>query len=609
MPKPPTLTFVILLAGIVLLAPPSLGAQTCSDCHDNKPASHTAHENVACANCHSGHEEFPHPAGAAPVTCGVCHSQEADQTALGVHGQERQRGNEAAPDCEVCHGKAHEVELPGTTRFRRATVETCGMCHSDEADQFRQSVHGALLANETTREGPVCNTCHGEHSIQRPSSIEQTTGMRHIRDTCASCHGDVKLMSRFGLPTDRVLSFDASYHGLALRAGSQTVANCGSCHGIHLVLPPSDPRSTVNPARLAETCGQCHPGAGTRFQISSVHQSEGSRPVLAAQVIEQVYLVLIPLTIGLMFMHHFGDWLRKTRQQARTRMAIAATRPMHLELRMHRSERIQHGLLIVSFLTLVWTGFALRYPSQFWAQPLVMWEGSWPVRGIVHRIAAVMMIATSVAHVLTLVANRKLRQHWLHLLPRRWDAGEALAGFAYNLGLRRTAPHISAHSYIEKIEYWAVVWGTVMMGISGVLLWADNLVLSYFPKGLLDVAGVFHYYEAVLAALAILVWHLYSVILDPSVYPMNLAWLTGYGPSRDDPAAGTAAAGSETRASEPQPSQEAASHAQQTPGVQPAAESRETPRDAAPEPSQDTAGDAGPDPAASSNASSNKETP
>jgi cytochrome b subunit of formate dehydrogenase len=544
MAKPPTLVFVVLLAAVLWLAPQPAGAQSCTDCHDNKPASHTAHENVDCGNCHIDHAEIPHPENATTVSCDICHSQEADQTALGVHGQERKRGNEAAPDCHVCHGNAHDVELPGTTRFRRATVETCGMCHSEEAEQFQESIHGKLLANGTTREGPVCNTCHGEHQIQRPSTLEQTTGIRHIRDTCASCHGDVRLMSRFRVPTDRVVSFDASYHGLALRAGSQTVANCGSCHGIHLVLPSSDQRSTVNPARLPETCGQCHPGAGTRFKISTVHQEEGNRPVLAAQIIEQVYLVLIPLSIGLMFLHHFGDWLRKTRLQVRAGVAAVAARPAHLELRMHRAERIQHGLLIASFLTLVWTGFALRYPSQFWAYPLVMWEGSWPVRGIVHRIAAIVLIATSVVHVITLIVNRKLRQHWLHLLPRRWDAREALGGFAYNIGLRRTPPKISPHSYVEKVEYWAVVWGTVMMGVSGVLLWADNFVLSYFPKGLLDVAGVFHYYEAVLAALAILVWHFYSVIFDPSVYPMNLAWLTGYGPSRDDfPGDPTAAPG------------------------------------------------------------------
>jgi cytochrome b subunit of formate dehydrogenase/nitrate/TMAO reductase-like tetraheme cytochrome c subunit len=520
------------LAALLLLAPGPVAAQTCADCHDNKPASHTAHENVDCSSCHIEHAEFPHPESATTASCDMCHSQEADRTALGVHGQERAQGNEAAPDCSVCHGAAHDIELPGTTRFRRATVETCGMCHSEEAEQFQQSVHGSLLANGTTREGPTCTTCHGEHQIQRPSELDPAAGVHNVRDTCATCHADVELMSRFGLPTDRVLSFDASYHGLALRAGSQTVANCGSCHGIHAVLPSSDPRSTIHADNLNKTCGQCHPGAGERFQISTVHQVEGSRPVLAAQIIEQVYLVLIPLTIGLMLLHHGGDWLRKMQQRAGAGAAGLAATARGLEKRMHRAERIQHGLLIVSFSALVWTGFALRYPDEFWAYPLVQWESSWPVRGILHRIAGVVMIATSLVHVVTLIANRKLREHWLHLLPRRNDIGEAAGGFAYNVGLRRTPPRISSHSYIEKIEYWAVVWGTVMMGVSGLLLWADNLVMSYFPKGILDVAGVFHYYEAILAALAILVWHFYSVIFDPNVYPMNLAWLTGYGPGR-----------------------------------------------------------------------------
>ena len=522
MPKPPTLTFVILLAGIVLLAPPSLGAQTCSDCHDNKPASHTAHENVACANCHSGHEEFPHPAGAAPVTCGVCHSQEADQTALGVHGQERQRGNEAAPDCEVCHGKAHEVELPGTTRFRRATVETCGMCHSEEADQFRQSVHGALLANETTREGPICNTCHGEHSIQRPSSIEQTTGMRHIRDTCASCHGDVKLMSRFGLPTDRVLSFDASYHGLALRAGSQTVANCGSCHGIHLVLPPSDPRSTVNPARLAETCGQVpsrrrhalsdQQRAPERRQPAGARRASHRAGLSGADPADHRADVHAPLRR----LDAQDAACRRGRAWRRSQPPARCTSNCACTARSASST----ALLIVSFLTLVWTGFALRYPSQFWA--LAAGDVGRKLAGARHRPSHRRgdddrHLGGARHHPGQPTAS--CASTGCNCCRAAGTLGEAVAGFAYNLGLRRSAPKISPHSYIEKIEYWAVVWGTVMMGISGVLLWADNLVLSYFPKGLLDVAGVFHYYEAVLAALAILVWHLYSVILDPSVYP------------------------------------------------------------------------------------------
>ena len=103
--------------------------------------------------------------------------------------------------------------------------------------------------------------------------------------------------------------------------------------------------------------------------------------------------------------------VRKMRLRVKAGVAALVGAPARAELRMHRAERIQHGVLMVSFLTLVWTGFALRYPDEFWAYPLVMWEGSWPVRGMVHRTAGAVMIATAIAHVVTLVVNRKLREH------------------------------------------------------------------------------------------------------------------------------------------------------------------------------------------------------
>jgi asparagine N-glycosylation enzyme membrane subunit Stt3 len=80
---------------------------------------------------------------------------------------------------------------------------------------------------------------------------------------------------------------------------------------------------------------------------------------------------------------------------------------------------------------------------------------------------------------------------------------------------------------VEKAEYWAVVWGAVVMIATGLLLWANNLVLKLLPKSWLDVATSVHFYEAVLATLAILVWHFYPVIFDPDVYPLNTAFLTG----------------------------------------------------------------------------------
>ena len=406
------------------------------------------------------------------------------------------------------------------------------MCHSDEAEKFQASVHGHAVA-AGNREAPTCTTCHGEHAIAHPSEPDAATNTTHLRETCAQCHGDVALMGKLGLPTDRILSFDASFHGLAMRSGSQTVANCGSCHGIHDILPSADPKSMVHEDNLPQTCGSCHPGAGARFAIGPVHVVEGAGEAPIADLIRDIYLLLIPLVIGLMALHNAGDWLRKIR--ARGTGASPPWAASMGELRMFPAERVQHALLAVSFILLTWTGFALKFPDEYWAYPLVMWESSWPVRGTLHRVSAAVMIAVALIHLITLLASPRLRNHWRELFPVRHDVREAAGRFFYNLGLRGSSPKLSPHSYIEKAEYWAVAWGTVIMSVSGVILWANDFFLAWLPKATMDIATVVHYYEAILAAAAIVVWHFYSVIFDPDVYPMNLAWLTGRAPSKPGP--------------------------------------------------------------------------
>jgi cytochrome b subunit of formate dehydrogenase len=113
------------------------------------------------------------------------------------------------------------------------------------------------------------------------------------------------------------------------------------------------------------------------------------------------------------------------------------------------------------------------------------------------------------------------------LLPRAADLGQAVHSFAYNIGLTSKPPKLSPYSFIEKMEYWAVVWGTLLMGVTGIALWANTWFLSILPKSLLDIATAMHLYEAILAGLAIVVWHFYFEILDPEVYPIETTWLTG----------------------------------------------------------------------------------
>jgi cytochrome b subunit of formate dehydrogenase len=461
--------------------------------------------------------------------CATCHQDQAGDYALGVHGQARKNGNEGAPDCALCHGSAHELLSPRSQAFRAAVPDTCGMCHSEVTEQFRASVHGQALARGVTQ-APLCTDCHGEHRILKHTNAASPVNAAHIRDTCGSCHGDVRLTRKFGLPSDRLLSFDSSYHGLAAKAGSQTVANCASCHGVHNILPSSDPKSTINARNLPKTCGQCHPGAGTRFAISQVHLTEGAAESAALRWVRQFYWLVIPVTIGLMLLHNGGDWVRKLidrRFSVRRDDLRARDFSEHGELRMLPFERVQHAVLAISFLTLVWTGFALKYPDQWWARPLLSMEGTHPIRSLIHRIAAGVFMAVTLTHLVSLVVSRKLREHWKEMLPTTNDPREALSNFAYNLGLGSQAPGRSSHSYVEKAEYWAVVWGAVVMISTGLLLWADNLVLKLLPKSWLDVATSVHFYEAVLATLAIVVWHFYPIIFDPDVYPLNTAFLTG----------------------------------------------------------------------------------
>jgi cytochrome b subunit of formate dehydrogenase len=193
---------------------------------------------------------------------------------------------------------------------------------------------------------------------------------------------------------------------------------------------------------------------------------------------------------------------------------------------MDLNEVWQHTFLMTTFIVLVITGFSLRYSESTWVNLAFGWEGGFALRGVIHRVAAVLFILTSIWHTLYLITARGrtfVRDMW----PSINDLKEFFWMMAYNLNFRSEKPKFGRFSYIEKAEYWALVWGTVVMIITGFFLWYDNLAVQWFPKGFLDVTLVIHYYEAWLATLAIIVWHLYSVIFSPGVYPMNPSWIDG----------------------------------------------------------------------------------
>jgi hypothetical protein len=200
---------------------------------------------------------YPHPAGAVTVKCVSCHATAAANVPLGAHAAMM----DGAPECGTCHADPHEIRNTKTPAFYVSIPEMCGACHQNALGEYRQSVHADAVGRGIVA-SPVCSSCHRAHDVQRLVRSDSTERLARVPETCGSCHGDVRLTERFSLPNDVVVSFAASFHGLALKAGSQTVANCASCHGAHMILPSSNPKSTVHPANLPTTCGQCHPGAG-----------------------------------------------------------------------------------------------------------------------------------------------------------------------------------------------------------------------------------------------------------------------------------------------------------------------------------------------------------
>jgi formate dehydrogenase gamma subunit len=272
---------------------------------------------------------------------------------------------------------------------------------------------------------------------------------------------------------------------------------------------------------LAKTCGQCHQGLGEKLAIGPVHVRITTGPAHpVVQWIRGIYLVIIPLTLGFMVLHNLLDWLAKMR---RHRRPVGGDQVV----RMNPWFRIAHWSVMLSFPTLVFTGFALKYPDSWWSAPFLLWGRHEAFRGTLHRAAAVVLIAATLYHLIHLAVNRRDRAFLLAMLPKSKDVTDLVGVVRFNLNLSKEEPQFGKFNYAEKMEYWAFLWGTAVMALSGFLLWFNNFALRHFPKWITDAATAVHWHEALLATFAILLWHFYMVIFDPLAYPMDTAWLDG----------------------------------------------------------------------------------
>lgn len=480
------------------------------------------HKTNTCASCHSD-LTWDHPddnVAAKPVNCRTCHEKQSESYGASVHGLALKSGDTTAANCQDCHD-SHDI-LPPTSpvsplHYTRQ-AETCGACHDQEAQDFAASVHGkALVAG--VRDAPTCTDCHSEHRIEALKGVSPRTVSK---DVCSKCHALERLNTKYNLPADRVKTFFESYHGLASAYGSTVAANCASCHGYHKVLPSADPDSSIHKSHLVQTCGQCHPGANEMFASGKIHVDLGAAKSgvdFGDKVnwwVRKLYLILIVVVIGGMFVHNALIFFKKVSAHLRS-----SGRPV---LRMSLSQRWQHAVLALSFIVLAITGFALKFPDSWIATVM---GSSEPFRRWTHRIAGIVLLLVGAYHIIYLLASKDGRKLVKDLFPIKRDLADVWGSVRHLVGWSKEKPKIGRFGYAEKMEYWAVVWGTIIMGVTGFMIWFKMDVTQWLPRWLVDVALTIHYYEAILACLAIVVWHFYHVIFDPDVYPLNMACYDG----------------------------------------------------------------------------------
>jgi cytochrome b subunit of formate dehydrogenase len=193
-------------------------------------------------------------------------------------------------------------------------------------------------------------------------------------------------------------------------------------------------------------------------------------------------------------------------------------------VRLTYSERVQHMIFVICFIVLVITGFMLKIPAEMVERLGEVGGVVFYYRSIIHRTAGVTMILISLYHVYYLAFRPSGRRWFVDMFPRVKDITDMIKNIRYYLGLEDQPPEFDRFCYKHKLEYFALIAGTLLMAATGLLLWME----SFWHKFILDIAVLVHGMEAILASLAIMVWHLYEVHLRPHKFPLDNMWITGF---------------------------------------------------------------------------------
>ena len=499
----------------------------------------------------------------ASLDCVACH---AGYTAPGPH--ELAEPTDPAEKALLTRLRAGKTPA-GEPRVKspRAYL-ACGGCHGDTVESFQGSSHAKWLAADAPVAGPSCSSCHGTPHEVAAAPKRGTPEFRpywaKLSRACEGCHNDPKFVAAAKLDEEVAVNYHDSIHGRLVAIGSQRAPLCTDCHAWS-VRPPEGARKDViggghatlsgkgvaastvafseppkDSDHRVQTCAQCHKGASAGFAALIAHkpmQETGPIP----HFVHVMFSYLTTLTLLFFAFHVLIDFLYELRRRfGKKHHPVDASLLTRTVLRFDIHQRIQHWLMLAGVILLAITGWPLRGAGAVesigmsdFAQRvessrkfLALFGGPHGA-GIVHRLAAVMIILSGVYHLFYLTFLAKKKTLPLSMVPTLKDAFDIRDNIAFMLGLRKERPKFERYNYLEKFDYWAVFWGIIMMVGSGFIFWFPVQFAKILPTFVLTSAQIVHGEEATLAAIFLFVVHFYNVHLKPSIFPMNWAWLNG----------------------------------------------------------------------------------
>lgn len=548
-----------------------LNSATCaSACHTEAWNAYTssAHQDAltsdeslapTCASCHGGHDILRVSDRNAPqhrlnslFLCGDCHEKHgtngegvdsAEQVSQYLDSAHARAVTEAGllwaatcADCHDAHG-VHPSDDPRSTVHRSRVPETCGSCHEGVTEVYHQSVHGRLVAEGDDR-AAVCTDCHTAHGITRADSPRF---MLEIINECGECHDTPDDdADRVGTYYE---TYSKSYHGQVTHLGSVWAAKCSDCHGSHDILPLDDPNSRVSEANLVATCGQtgCHPGANASFVKFDPHANY--RDAANYPILHGVwwYFIIVMSSVFTFFGLHTLFWfLRSMVDRIREGKPHAHAHPTTAIRRFSDLNRVNHALVVITFFGLTATGIPLVFAHQEWAGVLAGLFGGVEMAGLWHRFFAIMLITNFVLHFFGLgrafLRRRISWRRWLFgpdsLVPRWKDITDCVNMFGWFFG-RKRRPSFDRWTYWEKFDYWAEVFGSMIIGGTGLLLWFPEIASRLLPGWSFNIAMIVHGYEALLAIGFIFTIHFFNAHVRPGAFPVDEVIFTGSLPEEE----------------------------------------------------------------------------